>query len=292
MANKDSKISEQVLLPAVGESAAISLKPKTAALCYDRIWSTSDTVVPKAIRCWGGSPAELDGRGLAADWNMKTNRAPIAAMCGPEEKRLQLLRASTDYGLGLVLREIARSFCTEYGTPIVPIYDLSADRISGYREGERQVIVATLLNLRVVDEQHLTWEQVIYFRKDEENMQKYKRFLHWLDKDMVGKSRAFIEDDIALKLDDYQRSLKKHGIRTILGTIEEVLDGKYLLGASGVGGGFALAGQPVLGMLAAGLLIGGKVVVKLIQTKFDFEDVERGPNSEISWVYETKKLGK
>lgn len=291
MANKDSKISEQVLLPAEGESAAISLKPKTAALCYDRIWSASDTVVPKAIRCWGGSPAELDGRGLAADWNMKTNRAPIAAMCGPEEKRLQLLRASTDYGLGLVLREIARSFSTEYGTPIVPIYDLSADRKSGYREGERQVVVATLLNLRVVDEQHLTWEQVIDFRKDEENRQKYKRFLHWLDKDMVGKSRAFIKDDIALKLDDYQRSLKKHGIRTILGTIEEVLDAKYLASTSAIAGSLTLIGHPTLGMLTGAGLIVGKIVVKIGQTLLDFDDAECGPNSEISWLYELKQLG-
>jgi hypothetical protein len=46
-------------------------------------------------------------------------------------------------------------------------------------------------------------------------------------------------------------------------------------------------------MLAAGLLIGGKVIIKLMQTKLDFDDIECGQNSEISWVYEVKKqLGK
>lgn len=280
------KSNRDVLLPAKGETVAISFKPKTAALCYDRIWSPSDTEVPKVIRCWGGSTAELNGRGLAADWNIKTNREPIVAMCGPEEKRLQLLRASTDHGLGLVLREVARSFSTEHGIPMVPIYNLSADRNSEYREGERQVIVATLSNLQIVDETNLTWVQVLEFRKDEEIRNKYKRFLHWLDKEMVGKNQAFFEDEIAIKLENYEDALKKHGIKTALGTIEEALDGKYLIGGSVI----ILAGHPVLGVLVTGVLIGAKVAVKLSQVKLDFENVERGPNSEISWVYEAKKL--
>jgi hypothetical protein len=105
---------------------------------------------------------------------------------------------------------------------------------------------------------------------------------------MVGKSKEFIKDGISQKLKDYEESLKKYSIKTILGTIEEALDGKYLVGA----GGLALAGHPVLGMLATGILIGGKVVVKLAQTKLEFDDVECGPNSEISWVYEAKKISK
>jgi len=37
MANKDSKKSEEIVLPRKGESAAITLKAKTAGLCYDRV---------------------------------------------------------------------------------------------------------------------------------------------------------------------------------------------------------------------------------------------------------------
>lgn len=121
------------------------------------------------------------------------------------------------------------------------------------------------------------------FRDDEDSQGKYKRFTHWLDKNMVGKSQSFIEDEISIRLENYEQALKKHGIKTILGTIQEALDGKYLLSA----GALTLAGHPALG---AGLII-GKILVKLAQTKLDFDDVERGPNSEISWVYEAKKLG-
>lgn len=247
MTNKDSKTSEGILLPRRGESAAITLKVKTAALCYDRIWSASNDVVPETIRCWGGSPAELDGRGLAADFNIKTRRAPIAAMCGPEEKKLPLLKASTDHGLGLILREIARSFSAEHRVAVIPVYDLVTDRTSAYHDGKHE---------------------------------------------MVGKSQAFVEDEISIRLDDYEQALRKYGIKTVVGTIEEALDGKYLLGASSMAGSFTLAGHPILGMLAAGLLVGGKIGVKLMQAKIDFEDVERGANAEISWVYEATKLSK
>lgn len=282
------EISERIVLPSESESVAISVKVKTTALCYDRVWATSDQVVPKEVRVWGGSTAELDGRGLAADFNIKTNRAPIAAMVGPEDKKLEMMKATTDYGLGLLLRTIARSFSEKHRVPMTPVYDLASDRASAYQEGKYQVVTSMLSNLEIVDDGMLNWEQVLDFRRDEEARRKYGRFLHWLDKEMVGKSQNFIEDEITQRLEDYEWALKKHGIKTVLGTVEEALDGKYLIPA----GVFTMAGHPALGFLAAGVLIGGKIVAKLLQTKLDYDDIERGPNSELSWLYEVKKLGR
>lgn len=175
---------------------------------------------------------------------------------------------------------------------MVPIYALSSDRETEFHEGTRQVLVATLSNLEIVDEQQLTWEQVIEFRDDEQTKQKYRRLLHWLDRDMVGKSEAFIHDEICQRLEDYESSLKKHGVKTVVGIIQEVLDGKYLAGVSDVSSPFVLAGHPTLGVLAGAGLIVARVVVKIAQVLLDFDDVERGPNSEISWVYEVKRIGK
>jgi len=281
------EISERIILPAEGESSAISVKVKTAALCYDRVWATSDQVVPKGVRVWGGSSAELNGRGLAVDFNIKTNRAPIAAMVGPENKKLEMMKAATDYGLGLLLREIARSFSEKHHIPMTPVYDFASDRASAYHEGKYQVVTSILANLEIIDDGMLTWPQVLDFRQDEEARRKYRRFLHWLDKDMVGKSQNFIVDEIAQRLEGYEWALRKHGIKTVLGNVEEALDGKYILGA----GGIALAGHPILGILTGGLLVAGKVTVKLLQIKLDYDGIERGLNSEISWLYEVKKLG-
>ena len=201
-------------------------------------------------------------------------------------------RTPNDKYANLILREVAKSFAGEYGVPMATLFGSTLERDKEYGEGDRDVVVACLSNLDLADEDQLTWEHVLEFRKDKEVCNKYRRFLHWLDSEMVGKSQAFIEDEIAMKLEDYEQALKKHGIKTVLGTIQETLDGKYLLGAAGAAAPFTLAGYPVLAALAGAGLIVGKVVVKLIEMKLDFDDVERGPNSEVSWVYEAKKIGK
>lgn len=129
-------ISERIVLPLEGESVAISVKVKTTALCYDRVWATSDDFVPREVRVWGGSAAEIGDRGLAADWNIKTNRAPIVAMVGPSKKRLEMMKAATDYGLGVILRTIAHSFSDKYNVPMTPVYDFASD-LSRVRKGVR-----------------------------------------------------------------------------------------------------------------------------------------------------------
>lgn len=351
MAGVTPRMSEQILLPSEGESAAIPMdKFRTAALCYDRIWSPADELVPRSIRCFGGSPAELSWVRLFNDPNILGDKLvsvlkraksideivagivegfdPVArhVVLGLVQVCLELAVTSMDVKemksflslnqknlrdrmvgglrnhdsivkkvqqksggiLHPVCREIAKSFSGEHRMPMVPIYESEEKRDSEYHEGNGEAVVMALGNLQIVDEDKVTWGQVIEFRKEEESRRKYRRFLHWLDKGMVGKSQAFLEDEISERLEDYEWALKKHGIKTVLGTIDEALDGKYLIGA----GGLALAGHPILGLLGAGLLIGSKVGVKLKQTKLDFDDVERGLNSEISWVYEVKDLGK
>lgn len=336
------KVVEKVVLPLKGETCAIASKNKTAALCYDRIWSISrrmmDTkpgeVVPEQIRCFGGTHTELDviawidyitiylqkirrltqsmgskeeveaairkymrktlpkdshfdrlmpGNMSSLPWNK------VVRVFKKEFDRKVIRTDKDNYGT-LILREVAKSFSNTYGISMVTLFETASERNREYKEGNREVVIAVLSDIEIIDEDKLTWEQVLEFRADEENHRRYKRFLHWLNKEMIGKSQAFIEDEISLKLEDYEKALKKHGIKTVFGMVEEALDGKYLLGASGVAGSLTLAGHPLLGMLGAGILIGGKVVVKLVQTKLNFDDVERGQNSEISWVYEAKKL--
>ena len=88
-------------------------------------------------------------------------------------------------------------------------------------------------------------------------------------------------------------ALRKHGIRTIIGTVEEALDGKLTTGVTAATGGLNLAGHPTLGFLVGAGMVIGKAVIKLIQNKLDYDDLERGPNSEVSWVYEARqKLSK
>jgi hypothetical protein len=309
----------KILLPLPGETVAIASKEKTAALCYDRVLVPDfpppivDIDIPDTVRCCGESlletnlqamtdgTIELKKKTLSGDdyhEYLTSILSPIfAAISGKAteldmDNVIKLCRALIDnprqYASNIMLL-MAKSFSEKYGIPVSVVCASGKERSLLYKEGDREVVATVLSNLEIVDERKLTWQQVIEFRKDKISLKKYRRFLHWLDKEMIGKSQKFIEDDIAQKLEDYGSTLKKHGIKTVIGTIEEVLDGKYLLGTSGVIGSFSLAGYPGLGILAgAGLMI-GKMAVKLGNTWIDYDDAERGVNSEISWVYEVKE---
>jgi hypothetical protein len=346
---------EEVLLPMAGESAGIAAHNKTAALCYDRIWGCSDDVVPRAIRCFGGSRAEvalvkmfsdperelgklkrlLEGGMGAEDGLIRFQKAieptSLAAFLslmfkwishegGPlhsggmgqlrngvifkavlqgmlgirvEDPRfIEFFKQHMGEVIDTVNRKVAKAFWMKHKRTLSPIYASRELRDCQYREGDRSIVAVALSNLEVVSEDDLTWEQVLEFRKDRDAKEKYRRFLHWLDRDMIGRSQAYIEDEIALRLGDYKAALKKHGIRTLVGTIEEVLDGKYLIGVASITGSMTLAGHPTLGGLAGAGLVVGKVGVKLVENLLDFDDAERGANSEISWVYQLKELTK
>jgi len=232
---------------------------------------------------------------LSKYWNAETDddtyKVISESMRVPLNERDEYLQ-NTRFIMNCINRDIARSFSQKYKKEVVTIYPSLEIKNSIYQEGNRNIVLSTIENLKIVDEENITWEQVLEFRNDIEIQKRYKRFLHWLDNEMVGKSQSFIEDELSIRLEDYEHALKKHGIKTILGTVEEALDGKYLLGVSGTIGSFTLAGYPNLGLLLGAGLILGKVLVKLGQTSLDIDDIERGRDSEISWVYEMKKISK
>lgn len=264
-------MSPKILLPAPGENTAIATKVKTAALCYDRVWSTTDGVVPESIRCWGGTPTEQGPLGLAADFNIKTGHAPLMAVVGPDEKRIAMIKASTNSGLGFTLRKVANSFSASHGVAMTPIYDWITHRDNAYQEGDHRTVIATLSNLQIVDESQLNWEQVTEFRNDRENQEKYRLFLHWLSVTLAGRSQALVDEEILQKLTDYEAALKKHGLRTVLGVLSV--------------------------MSAAGLVVHepstfafGGFTVLLAQALLNVRDNELNGASEVSWVYEVKKL--
>jgi len=308
--NAEHKIPRRILLPSKGETVAkttIATNAKTAALCYDRILAPdlpplTGEDIPDSIRCCGESPFEKElikiyecGKRLEKIKGRPITDEELKSAAKGFLQYITFLSSGMPSNSSLwdlfeaSPRVYAKSFSETYGIPVTVIYASEKERDSFYKEGDRKVVVSIMTDIEIVDEGKLTWQQIIEFRKDKKSLQKYRRFLHWLDKEMIGKSQAFIEDDIAQKLEDYESALNKHGLKTVLGTIEEALDGKYLLGTSSVIGTFSLAGYPGLGVLAGAGLIVGKMVVKLGQMWLDVDDAEHGANSEISWVYEVKE---
>ena len=84
--------------------------------------------------------------------------------------------------------------------------------------------------------------------------------------------------------------MNKHGIRTVLGTLQEALDGEYLIGASSVLDVLIMAGHSDWGAITAGGLVIGKMAISLLHKLVDLSDAECGPNSEIAYIHQLKHL--
>jgi hypothetical protein len=116
--------------------------------------------------------------------------------------------------------------------------------------------------------------------------------MHWLDKEMVGKPRSFIEDEVACRVHDYEWALKKHGIQTVLGNLSSVLEPKALAASAAAVAGLSVAGHSLLGALAGVTLLAGRVAVNIARVALDYEDTRRTSHPEILFVFELRKLAK
>jgi hypothetical protein len=179
----------------------------------------------------------------------------------------------------------------EYRCEAVPVYASEAGREREYVRGDRTVVVAALTDLQIVDEDQLTWDQVMAFRQDADASHKYRRFLHWLE-GMAGEPRSYVEDEIGIRLEDYEAALQKHGIRTAKGVLRWLLSDEAVTKALGIAGGImALTGSPVWGLLAGGGYLVKETLFRLWDDHVDLQDIE-AQHADIAWVYEVGQLGK
>lgn len=305
-----------------GETAAVSLEcPKTAALCYDRIWDPSDhtpigirfgntteaevtwAVRSVMLRCWKEliDHPDLQTPGIRKLCNqivseliigdlslikpgLRVDEIPkFASSFGPSEIKNMLDR--------LLPRHISELVYHEHGIYPIPIYSSDESKNNVYKAGEYDVIVLTLSSLRIVDEEHLSWEQVLQFRSDDDSRMKYMRFIHWLESAMDGKHRDFLERELLIRLDDYEAALKKHGVETKLGFFETLLDPKTFAIGGGAATLLATLGFPLIGTAMFSLTVGGNLALRLVRNKLDATQDMHSNRGEIAWVYQLKEGG-
>ena len=208
------------------DSTVIAItQPKTAALFFDRVWCP-DYSVPADIGFRCHTLAEKIALGLldgAVD--MITG-----AILNPEE-RLNKIRSVASENLveietilaplqeNLILQPLRKAT----GLKIRPFLGSQSATKGSFQPGEYQVLLPMLQAIQVVDESQLLWDQVQEFRKDASSKRALRRLLNWLDMDLASKPLAVVQNHLAMKLDDYEASISKHGIRTVVGTLGTVI---------------------------------------------------------------------
>lgn len=325
------------LLPRAGETLTVSMRPRTAALCFDRVWFPEhfEARIPDSIAFRVGTDAELTFLSFLC---LLQGKQPTEALKEVREepsmdaslRDIVLGRvhgfspaARQSFHLGVLLlwvfgarsraefdayinqagppsfvtehfvehhttRRIADGLSQERQKTVVPFYASEAGRDSAYRSGSREVVLAALRDVAVVDEGDLHWDQVLEFRKDRTSRRNFRRLLRWLDRDMVGKPESQVVNEIGVRVDDYDDAIAKHGLKTKIGVLSALVDKSTLVQSGATAGGLALSGHADWGLLAAGALAIGRATLTLAQTKMELADIHRD-HADVAFVAQARE---
>jgi hypothetical protein len=273
-------------LPAPGRTVAVAFdQPKTAALFFDYVWSVPSLGdhIPREYATYG-----------AADFEIWTQTILLLGQKLGGWDKLEPLLRDTPVGRFWdrqqpAARSIAELLFEERGIQATPIYESRDLRRAEYEQGRYDVLIATFDQLGIVNESALTWEQVREFRKDSQARSRFRRLIHWADSEMVGRSASFIADEVAQKLEAYEGALRKHGIETLLGSIETILDPKFIAASSTVFAALALGSTLPVAAVGTATMFVAKTACSVVRGLLNIQDSKRGANGEVAVVYELQR---
>jgi len=272
-------------LPDQNASVGVSIAaPKTAALYFDYIWSApfASDPPPDDLVVYGATPFEgqlqVLNMGVAEGW-----------WSLDELDGLNLVKG-TPAAVREIAPERAIAACLQRTHAILAttVFDSTEAQLAQYQPGRTDVIVSAINSLRIVDESSLSWQQVVSFRSDQEARRKYRRLVHWLDVEMIGKSVNFIADDLAGRLEDYNWTLRKHGVKTILGSLSSMLEPSFIAAASAATMVTGYAAGSLAASLSALSLAVAKVAASVASARISYDDATRVP--EIAFVHELSRF--
>lgn len=266
------------------ETAVITMfKPKTAALFADRVWMQ-----------WAGQDPRLD---FAFAWESRRAIRLGALFAFQEHTADERERESWKHAIvsdeteGFIVsneRELALEYHVRTGAAVIPLYNSAFSREAQYQSGETPVVISVVENLNIVKEESLSWEQVMEFRQDAPSRLAYRRFIHWLNKDMIGKSVQFIIDEVNARMERYEWAIRKHGMHTMLGALECTLNAKSLIGASAAMLTLqSLGHDSLLSILGGGGLVIGKAAITAAVKLIERTDI-REAHRDIAFVHEAR----
>lgn len=292
-------------LPENTDSLAISIsKPKTAALCYDRIWNGFENI-PPSIGFFGNSSGEIE---LLSKMRFQLILSDPELVFGSlDEKDIDSVLASIvmedfsredlfdflEKGVtneGHYCKAFSRSISKEFGLSVSTIHSSLLDFNEVYTQGNTQIIVATLENMSLVNEELLDWEQVEDFRNDDESKMAFRRFKHWFNKELVGQPQSFIQDEICQRLDSYNKAINKHGMKVTVGTISRILDFKKIFTYISSYSALSWLDQDFASIVVPAIGVGVDSAIEISKSIIEIDEKKSLTNPEIAYVYKLEKL--
>lgn len=274
------------ILPRPGESLAVStMRPKTAALAFDRVHRLPGNVdpMPEEIGFYCATLPEM------LTWIYLLMHISLS------EVGIEVPTLAPEQGTDVATNEerSLRELCSEL-EPIVGsrptiFYENASRREREFPVGVNEILVAAISDCSLVDEKALSWDQILEFRRDTEARRKYRRLVRWIDTETATRSPDEMRDLIAIRLDDYEWAIRKHGLQSVLGSVSSLLDPKCLGGISAAVAAVAVVGGPTWAALSGACLSIGRAALSFGTTYIEGLDERRKTNYEVAYLYEVKK---
>jgi hypothetical protein len=161
------------------------------------------------------------------------------------------------------------TFLNEFDLGTTPV-DARLDLITEGTAAQSDVSI-TMASLSLVDATRAPWEQILEFRRDDGARDKLRRLRLFALANYSGKSRSFIEDDISVKVSDYEAAVRKWGFDTKYGAFTMLLSSKTLAGALTGSLISTLFGAPLPALASAGVGVGleiGRIALEVNKQRF------------------------
>ena len=144
-------------------------------------------------------------------------------------------------------------------------------------------------HLNLIDTQYVPWNAVIEFRKDRESVAKLRRLRLFMFENYSGKPVSYVRDDILKRIDDYETTAKRWGMRTALQTMQGILSLKSLPAVAAS----AFAASAGAGLTTAIAIGAGLEIASVATGVYEKIDVRRNDceSNPVSYLVDVKQLG-
>lgn len=249
-------------------------RPKTAALFFDFIYGVSEPGMPPNIITF-----PMKGGKSRTKFSITQDPSNLANNKLHVDMSFDKVKEDIELRLPDLLEHLSG-----FGLHPVPVYDSEVDLRGNFQTGREAVLTAAIGNIGIVDEALLEWEQVAQIRQDSDSGTALRKLRHWFDAGLAQREQSFVEDEILKRLDAYENALKKHGVLTVVGEFQSLINSPSF--AVALGAGLVV---PEYWLVPAGIAV-ANVVIKLAKATVERKFIKHD-HAEIAYVHALKKLG-
>ena len=152
-------------------------------------------------------------------------------------------------------------------------------------------VLLKISGLELVDTKCISWEQIASIRKNPDARKKLRNFRLFAFENYIDKSRAYIEDDIAKRVENYQVTCREHAIETRQSCLSILLKAENLrlMGIAGLAS--LVLGEPIAA--SAAILSGtcldlGGVALEFSKRRLSLNKIKR--DHDVAYIDEVTQI--